>query len=663
MAEIGDVLIKFVANFAEFTKNMEDGQQQLVKFGEQAASTGSKLEGFIGLAKNLLGGLAIGAVVQQITAYADKVQQSAVKTADLARAVNLTTSEVQGLQALADKTGDSFSELAKKGIANRDWLAQVTADAERAGQVMDSSVVQTLKRIQVESDEAARRLQVFFSPAIAATKSWLADQFERIANDLKTIGAQQGIIDKIIALAQMLGYGSGAGASGQFRIDSLTDQVTRREQALADLERRAAQGPSPREIGLGVQGVSPAQVAEARKDLDDARVLLGQAKDAAARAAYGTTTLDPKSLPDPAKTTTGGGGKTDADNIEAQIRRYDALGRNAKEAYDKITGSHAEFVDDLRREITVQQQVADIVEKLRAKNQNVSDEQIKRLTAVVELNQQQRDQNAQLFQDAQRAEQIELKLGDGTRAREKAERDLARAQAASRGTLSPEARARQQKQEGEQIDAAANSAARYDDNLGSLAAGFANAGNASARAHDLFSTGSQVFEGLMGSMGEAIDALVGVSNKGFGEIARDFALMLSKMAAQAALSQIFKYVIDLAKIGASAASASGASAGFTTGDAVVNLIPPGRAAGGPVSPGSPYIVGERGPEFFVPHAAGSIVPMGQMGGGGVTVNVDMGQTVGASNPSQALDFGRKVRAAVVAVIQNEKRPGGTLQNA
>lgn len=41
---------------------------------------------------------------------------------------------------------------------------------------------------------------------------------------------------------------------------------------------------------------------------------------------------------------------------------------------------------------------------------------------------------------------------------------------------------------------------------------------------------------------------------------------------------------------------------------------PGRAAGGPVTGGFPYIVGERGPELFVPRASGSIVPNGRMGG-------------------------------------------------
>lgn len=44
-----------------------------------------------------------------------------------------------------------------------------------------------------------------------------------------------------------------------------------------------------------------------------------------------------------------------------------------------------------------------------------------------------------------------------------------------------------------------------------------------------------------------------------------------------------------------------------------------RADGGPVTAGSSYIVGERGPEMFVPSVSGSIVPNHAMGGGGVTV--------------------------------------------
>lgn len=47
---------------------------------------------------------------------------------------------------------------------------------------------------------------------------------------------------------------------------------------------------------------------------------------------------------------------------------------------------------------------------------------------------------------------------------------------------------------------------------------------------------------------------------------------------------------------------------------------PGRASGGSVSGGSAYVVGERGPELFVPGAGGgTIVPNGGGGGGGAVV--------------------------------------------
>jgi len=59
--------------------------------------------------------------------------------------------------------------------------------------------------------------------------------------------------------------------------------------------------------------------------------------------------------------------------------------------------------------------------------------------------------------------------------------------------------------------------------------------------------------------------------------------------------------------------------------------PAGKAIGGPVSSGSPYIVGERGPELFVPNSSGSIVPNHKMGGGG---DINIYNNVDGSNLSQ-----------------------------
>ena len=53
-----------------------------------------------------------------------------------------------------------------------------------------------------------------------------------------------------------------------------------------------------------------------------------------------------------------------------------------------------------------------------------------------------------------------------------------------------------------------------------------------------------------------------------------------------------------------------------------------RANGGPVSAGSPYVVGERGRELFVPKTAGDIVPADQLGGGNFTINISANDTAG-----------------------------------
>ncbi len=87
-----------------------------------------------------------------------------------------------------------------------------------------------------------------------------------------------------------------------------------------------------------------------------------------------------------------------------------------------------------------------------------------------------------------------------------------------------------------------------------------------------------------------------------------------------------------------------------------------RAAGGPVSAGSPYLVGERGPELFMPRTSGSIYPNDALGMGGanVVVNVDASGSSVQGNGPDAAALGRVVGAAVQAELIKQKRPGGLL---
>ena len=86
----------------------------------------------------------------------------------------------------------------------------------------------------------------------------------------------------------------------------------------------------------------------------------------------------------------------------------------------------------------------------------------------------------------------------------------------------------------------------------------------------------------------------------------------------------------------------------------------GRALGGAVGAGRPYMVGERGPELFVPGAQGNIVPNNAMGGANVTVNVDASGSSVEGNTDQATQLGKMLGAAVQAELIKQKRPGGLL---
>lgn len=73
---------------------------------------------------------------------------------------------------------------------------------------------------------------------------------------------------------------------------------------------------------------------------------------------------------------------------------------------------------------------------------------------------------------------------------------------------------------------------------------------------------------------------------------------------------------------------------------------PGFANGGPVVGNRPIVVGEEGPEVFVPNSAGTIVPNGVSMGGGVTVH----QTINIST-----GVAQTVRAEIAALMPAIKR--------
>lgn len=133
-----------------------------------------------------------------------------------------------------------------------------------------------------------------------------------------------------------------------------------------------------------------------------------------------------------------------------------------------------------------------------------------------------------------------------------------------------------------------------------------SAGNAAKQAGDYFNRFSSGFE-------SAIVKFVQTGKLSFKDLANSLIADFARIAAQKMFLSLF--------------------GGPMGGGILGNLFGAfGKAGGGPVMAGKPYMVGENGREMFVPNSAGSIVPNNQLGGGGgqtmVTYNI---QAVDASS--------------------------------
>ena len=73
---------------------------------------------------------------------------------------------------------------------------------------------------------------------------------------------------------------------------------------------------------------------------------------------------------------------------------------------------------------------------------------------------------------------------------------------------------------------------------------------------------------------------------------------------------------------------------------------PGRATGGPVAPNRSYVVGERGPELFVPTSAGRIENQLGSAGRNVKVSISISAPPGTSAPQALQRSSRQVASAV-----------------
>ncbi len=145
------------------------------------------------------------------------------------------------------------------------------------------------------------------------------------------------------------------------------------------------------------------------------------------------------------------------------------------------------------------------------------------------------------------------------------------------------------------------------------------------------------FTSAGGVLESSLTGAIRKGNAGFLDLQATATRVLNEIAAQA-VKGLFGNL--------SGGGGGGAAAGLSSlAGSLFGL--PGRATGGPVSPGQPYVVGERGPELFVPTSAGAIAANG--GGGApqeVRVSIQINAPAGTDTPQALQRSSRQVAHAV-----------------
>jgi hypothetical protein len=126
-----------------------------------------------------------------------------------------------------------------------------------------------------------------------------------------------------------------------------------------------------------------------------------------------------------------------------------------------------------------------------------------------------------------------------------------------------------------------------------------------------------------------------------------FLKVIQRMAAEAAAAQIFKSLFGGAEgLGGMLSTFLGGFGGGGTaaaaGSSFTTVGMPGLASGGPIN--GPAIVGEKGPELFVPGTAGHIIPNNALGG-----SINYAPVINAQGADASL------RAALPGILQEHSK--------
>lgn len=167
--------------------------------------------------------------------------------------------------------------------------------------------------------------------------------------------------------------------------------------------------------------------------------------------------------------------------------------------------------------------------------------------------------------------------------------------------------------------------------------------------------GEQAFVSVTQNLESALDTFVSTGKLKFSDLARSIIADLIKIQLKAQASSIFGKIFGNGGFFSGLFSGGGYSPGYST---LASAPYPKFASGG--EPLGPSIVGENGPELFIPKSAGTIIPNHQLGaamsgGAQVVYNGPYIANMNAIDTQSATQFLAKNKQAVWSANQSAQR--------
>lgn len=175
-------------------------------------------------------------------------------------------------------------------------------------------------------------------------------------------------------------------------------------------------------------------------------------------------------------------------------------------------------------------------------------------------------------------------------------------------------------------------------------------------------------QGIDGLTQALTDGIAGTKSmsEAMRDMARSIIQSLIKMFVQYKIVQpMFDFLFGAAGGSPSTIGGTGMTSGGHRGASQAGAYRGTRAIGGSVQAGSPYLVGERGAEMFVPNQSGAIVPNNRLGGDGVTINQSINISTGVSQTVRAeiATLMPQITEATKSAVADARMRGGAYSKA